>query len=221
MRSCKQMLHDTLLGPWHDLCWPCCCLSSQVEKSPKPVASCAMPAGPGMKIKTDTPLVKKAREGVMEFLLVRASAAQLHSNSSSGGSGSRGSFTWDVMAVTTAGQCSSSNNGEEQQHCADMTVVVIMIAGVLAKCGCCCSMATSTSEGNQGHFRAAGDMSVADAADALTAMALNLHTSLCWMCSVVVVPQPSCVFGGGCCRSTTRWTAPSVTRAASVICRTR
>jgi NADH dehydrogenase (ubiquinone) Fe-S protein 1 len=30
-----------------------------------------MPAGPGMKIKTDTPLVKKAREGVMEFLLVR------------------------------------------------------------------------------------------------------------------------------------------------------
>lgn len=42
----------------------------QVEKSPKPVASCAMPAGPGMKIKTDTPLVKRAREGVMEFLLV-------------------------------------------------------------------------------------------------------------------------------------------------------
>lgn len=28
-----------------------------------------MPAGPGMNIKTDTPLVKKAREGVMEFLL--------------------------------------------------------------------------------------------------------------------------------------------------------
>jgi len=43
----------------------------QVEKSPKPVASCAMPVGPGQKIKTDTPLVKKAREGVMEFLLVR------------------------------------------------------------------------------------------------------------------------------------------------------
>lgn len=29
-----------------------------------------MPAGPGMKIKTETPMVKKAREGVMEFLLV-------------------------------------------------------------------------------------------------------------------------------------------------------
>jgi NADH dehydrogenase (ubiquinone) Fe-S protein 1 len=48
----------------------------QVEKSPKPVASCAMPAGPGMKIKTDTPLVKKAREGVMEFLLVSSSSSQ-------------------------------------------------------------------------------------------------------------------------------------------------
>lgn len=29
----------------------------EVEKSPKPVASCAMPAMPGMKIKTNTPLV--------------------------------------------------------------------------------------------------------------------------------------------------------------------
>lgn len=42
----------------------------QIEKSPKPQASCAMPAAPGMKIKTETPVVKKAREGVMEFLLV-------------------------------------------------------------------------------------------------------------------------------------------------------
>src|SRR3954463_13094850 len=41
----------------------------EVEKSPKPVASCAMPLTPGMRIKTTTPLVKKAREGVMEFLL--------------------------------------------------------------------------------------------------------------------------------------------------------
>ena len=46
----------------------------QVAKSPKPVASCAMPAAPGMKIKTDSALVKKAREGVMEFLLVSASS---------------------------------------------------------------------------------------------------------------------------------------------------
>lgn len=42
----------------------------EVEKSPKPVASCAMPVMKGMKIKTDSPLTKKAREGVMEFLLM-------------------------------------------------------------------------------------------------------------------------------------------------------
>nr|7ARC_G Chain G, kDa [Polytomella sp. Pringsheim 198.80]7ARD_G Chain G, kDa [Polytomella sp. Pringsheim 198.80] len=42
----------------------------EIEKAPKPVASCAFPAGPGMKIKTDTPVIKKAREGVMEFLLI-------------------------------------------------------------------------------------------------------------------------------------------------------
>eukprot|EP00252_Welwitschia_mirabilis_P013284 TRINITY_DN29281_c0_g1_i1.p1 TRINITY_DN29281_c0_g1~~TRINITY_DN29281_c0_g1_i1.p1 ORF type:complete len:804 (-),score=152.21 TRINITY_DN29281_c0_g1_i1:148-2397(-) len=42
----------------------------EVEKTPKPVASCAMPALPGMKIKTQSPLTKKAREGVMEFLLM-------------------------------------------------------------------------------------------------------------------------------------------------------
>src|SRR6056300_614167 len=42
----------------------------EMERSPKPVASCAMPAGNGMVIKTDTPMVKKAREGVMEFMLI-------------------------------------------------------------------------------------------------------------------------------------------------------
>ncbi len=41
----------------------------EIEKSSKPIASCAMPATEGMKIKTNTPLVEKARKGVMEFLL--------------------------------------------------------------------------------------------------------------------------------------------------------
>ncbi len=41
----------------------------EIEKSPKLVASCAMPATDGMKIKTNTSLVEKARKGVMEFLL--------------------------------------------------------------------------------------------------------------------------------------------------------
>ena len=42
----------------------------EMERAPKPIASCAMPAGNGMVIKTDTPVVKKAREGVMEFMLI-------------------------------------------------------------------------------------------------------------------------------------------------------
>ena len=41
----------------------------ELEKSPKPVASCAMPATEGMNIKTNTKFVEKARKGVMEFLL--------------------------------------------------------------------------------------------------------------------------------------------------------
>jgi len=41
----------------------------EVAKSPKPIASCAMPVVPGMKVFTNTMMVKKAREGVMEFLL--------------------------------------------------------------------------------------------------------------------------------------------------------
>ncbi len=41
----------------------------EMEKSPKPIASCAMPAAEGMVLKTNTEKVKKARKGVMEFLL--------------------------------------------------------------------------------------------------------------------------------------------------------
>lgn len=42
----------------------------EVEKSAKPVASCAMPVMKGMRVKTDSEMSRKAREGVMEFLLV-------------------------------------------------------------------------------------------------------------------------------------------------------
>jgi len=41
----------------------------EMERSPKPIASCAMPATEGMNIKTNTEFVKKARKGMMEFLL--------------------------------------------------------------------------------------------------------------------------------------------------------
>lgn len=42
----------------------------EMEKAPKPIASCAMPAADEMVIHTNSPEVKKAREGVMEFLLI-------------------------------------------------------------------------------------------------------------------------------------------------------
>jgi NADH-quinone oxidoreductase subunit G len=42
----------------------------EVEKSPKPVASCAMPCSEDMKVFTNSALVKKARKGVMEMLLI-------------------------------------------------------------------------------------------------------------------------------------------------------
>ena len=45
------------------------CLVEVEGGASKPVASCAVPIVDGMKIHTDTPMVKKAREGVMEFLL--------------------------------------------------------------------------------------------------------------------------------------------------------
>jgi NADH-quinone oxidoreductase subunit G len=45
------------------------CLVEIQPGPPKPAASCAMPVAEGMKIFTNTPMVKKAREGVMEFLL--------------------------------------------------------------------------------------------------------------------------------------------------------
>lgn len=46
------------------------CLVQIEGGPPKPAASCAMPAAENMVVHTNTPMVKKAREGVMEFLLI-------------------------------------------------------------------------------------------------------------------------------------------------------
>ena len=43
----------------------------EIEKAPpKPFASCAYPAADGMVVHTDSPMVRAARRGVMEFLLI-------------------------------------------------------------------------------------------------------------------------------------------------------
>jgi len=46
------------------------CLVEVKPGPPKPQASCALPAGDKMEIITNSPMVKKARQGVMEFLLI-------------------------------------------------------------------------------------------------------------------------------------------------------
>src|SRR5450432_3504850 len=46
------------------------CLVEVKPGPPKPQASCALPAAEGQEIITDSAMVKKARQGVMEFLLI-------------------------------------------------------------------------------------------------------------------------------------------------------
>ncbi len=46
------------------------CLVEVKPGPPKPQASCALPTSEGQEIRTDSEMVKKAREGVMEFLLI-------------------------------------------------------------------------------------------------------------------------------------------------------
>src|SRR4029079_16960879 len=47
-----------------------CLVEMEMPKSPKPIASCAMPVADKMVIRTDTEMVRKARLGVMEFPLI-------------------------------------------------------------------------------------------------------------------------------------------------------
>src|SRR5512144_926319 len=42
----------------------------EVEKAPKPLPACATPVTDGMKVKTASPVAKKAQNRVMEFLLI-------------------------------------------------------------------------------------------------------------------------------------------------------
>jgi NADH-quinone oxidoreductase subunit G len=46
------------------------CLVEVKPGPPKPQASCALPAAEGQEVRTDSAMTKKAREGVMEFLLI-------------------------------------------------------------------------------------------------------------------------------------------------------
>ncbi|MFM2043705.1 MAG: NADH-quinone oxidoreductase chain [Pseudomonadota bacterium] len=73
LQACEQLGLEVPRFCYHErLSVPANCRMClvEVERSPKPVASCAMPCAEGMVVKTDSPLVHKARKGVMEFLLI-------------------------------------------------------------------------------------------------------------------------------------------------------
>jgi NADH-quinone oxidoreductase subunit G len=73
LQACEQMGVEVPRFCYHDkLSVPANCRMClvEIEKTPKPVASCAIPCADGMVVKTGSPMVKKAREGVMEMLLI-------------------------------------------------------------------------------------------------------------------------------------------------------
>jgi len=73
LQACEQAGYEIPRFCYHEklsIAGNCRMCLVEIEKSPKPVASCAMPAAQGMNIKTNTSMVEKARKGVMEFLLV-------------------------------------------------------------------------------------------------------------------------------------------------------
>jgi NADH-quinone oxidoreductase subunit G len=73
IQACEQLGVEVPRFCYHErLSVPANCRMCLVEMkgSPKPVASCAMPAADKMEIFTDSELVHKARKGVMEFLLI-------------------------------------------------------------------------------------------------------------------------------------------------------
>ena len=73
LQACEQAGAEVPRFCYHDrlsIAGNCRMCLVDLEKSPKPIASCAMPVGEGMVIHTNTEEVKQAREGVMEFLLI-------------------------------------------------------------------------------------------------------------------------------------------------------
>ena len=73
MQACEQAGFEIPRFCYHEklsIAGNCRMCLVEMEKAPKPIASCAMPAAEGMVIKTNSETVKKARKGVMEFLLI-------------------------------------------------------------------------------------------------------------------------------------------------------
>jgi NADH-quinone oxidoreductase subunit G len=73
LQACEQLGIEVPRFCYHDkLSVPANCRMClvEIEKTPKPAASCAMPCADGMVVHTDSDLVKRARKNVMEMLLI-------------------------------------------------------------------------------------------------------------------------------------------------------
>jgi NADH-quinone oxidoreductase subunit G len=73
LQACEQLGIEIPRFCYHDrlsVAGSCRMCLVDVEKAPKPVASCAMPCSEGMVVHTDTPAVKAERQAVMEMLLL-------------------------------------------------------------------------------------------------------------------------------------------------------
>src|ERR1700754_1908984 len=73
LQACEQMGIEVPRFCYHDrLSVPANCRMClvEVEKAPKPVASCAMPCADGMVVRTSSDNVKRARQNVMAMLLI-------------------------------------------------------------------------------------------------------------------------------------------------------
>jgi len=73
LQACEQLGIEVPRFCFHDrlsVAGNCRMCLVEMERAPKPVASCGMPCGEGMVIHTDTPAVRAARRAVMELLLI-------------------------------------------------------------------------------------------------------------------------------------------------------
>ena len=73
LQACEELGIEIPRFCYHDrlsIAGNCRMCLVEMEKSPKPIASCAMPVGEGMVIHTNSPVAEKARKGAMEFLLI-------------------------------------------------------------------------------------------------------------------------------------------------------
>jgi NADH-quinone oxidoreductase subunit G len=73
LQACEQLGLEIPRFCYHDklsVAGNCRMCLVEVEKTPKPQASCALPCAEGMVVHTDSAAVKKARSSVMELLLI-------------------------------------------------------------------------------------------------------------------------------------------------------